>query len=160
MEMHFANKFLQAHQKSHVIAQWEVNPDSPADRSHSTASDMLWLFGNVRAKSVIKVFLYNCLPEMSYTTAFPNSSICLRKQWPHSLCFICSLWGASNLLYIKLLYSVASTFLSGLYQEVTILFSLTRWMETVLVHKCFMWYSNFVHKLNSQLWMETQLLRQ
>ncbi len=44
------------------------------------------------------------------------------------------------------------------YQEVTILFSLTHWMETVLVRKYFMRYSNFVHKLNSQLWLETRLL--
>ncbi len=49
-------------------------------------------------------------------------------------------------------------YLVPVYQEVTILFSLTRWMETVLVRKCFMRYSNFAHKLNSQLWMETQLL--
>ncbi len=39
-----------------------------------------------------------------------------------------------------------------------ILFSLTHWMETVLIRKCFMRYSNFAHKLNSQLWMETRLL--
>ncbi len=37
------------------------------------------------------------------------------------------------------------------YQKVMILFSLTRWMETVLVRKCFMRYSNFAHKLNSLL---------
>ncbi len=31
---------------------------------------------------------------------------------------------------------------------------LTHCMETVLDRKCFMRYSNFVHKLNLQLWME------
>ncbi len=46
------------------------------------------------------------------------------------------------------------------YQEVTVLLSLTRWMEMVLVHKCFMRYSNFAQKLNSQLWMETRLMKQ
>ncbi len=44
------------------------------------------------------------------------------------------------------------------YQDVTILFSLTRWMETVLVRKCFMRYSNFAHKLNLQLWKESRLI--
>ncbi len=40
------------------------------------------------------------------------------------------------------------------YQEVTILFSLTRWMETLRVRKYFMRYFNCAHKLNSQFWME------
>lgn len=35
---------------------------------------------------------------------------------------------------------------------------LMSWMETVLIWKCFRRYSNFAHKLNSQLWMETWLL--
>ncbi len=54
------------------------------------------------------------------------------------LCYVCSLWGAIHLYQIfKLLYSVASPiflviFSATVYQEVTILFSLTRWMETVL----------------------------
>ncbi len=42
----------------------------------------------------------------------------------------------------------------AVYQEVTILFTLTR-METVLVRKCFMRYSNFADKLNLQRCMET-----
>ncbi len=36
-------------------------------------------------------------------------------------------------------------------------FVLFDWLETVLIRKCFMRNSNFAHKLNSQLWMETQL---
>ncbi len=43
-------------------------------------------------------------------------------------------------------------------QKVMILFSLTRWMETVLVRKYLMQYSNIAHKLNSHLWMETRLV--
>ncbi len=39
-------------------------------------------------------------------------------------------------------------YLVAVYQEVVILFSLIRWMETVLVRECFVRYSNFVHKLN------------
>ncbi len=37
------------------------------------------------------------------------------------------------------------------YQEVTILFSLTR--------ECFMQHSNFVHKLDSQFLMETRIMK-
>ncbi len=57
-------------------------------------------------------------------------------------------------------YSVASPILlvifsATVYQEVTILFSLTRWMEMVALFACFMQYSSFAHKLNSNFWMET-----
>ncbi len=54
---------------------------------------LFWSFWNAWAKSVVKVFLYNCL------TAFPN----LRKQWLHLLCFVCSLWGASHLSFTKMI---------------------------------------------------------
>ncbi len=44
------------------------------DQSCCTASEMLlWSFLMAWAKSVVKVFLFNCLPEPSYTTVFPNS---------------------------------------------------------------------------------------
>ncbi len=39
-----------------------------------------------------------------------------------------------------------------------ILFSLTHWMETLLIRKCFLQYTSSVEKLNSQLWVETQLM--
>ncbi len=40
----------------------------------------------------------------------------------------------------------------------TILFSLTHWMETVHIRKCFMQYSNFSQQFNSQFRMKTQLM--
>ncbi len=40
----------------------------------------------------------------------------------------------------------------------TTLFSLTHWMETVHIRKCFMQYSNFSQQFNSQLRMKTRLM--
>ncbi len=92
---------------------------------------LLWSFWKAWAKSVVKVFLYNCLTRLCPQTA----GIHLRTQWQHLLCFVCSLWGASNFYHTwKLLYSVASP---SFYQEVMILFSLTCWMETMLYSQMF-----------------------
>ncbi len=99
---------------------------------------LLWSFWKTWAKSVVKVFLYNYLLH----------DCVLKHQHPPlkvitALCLVCSLWGASNLCHIwKLLYSVASPvflviFSATVYQEVMILFSLTRWMETVLYSQMF-----------------------
>ncbi len=97
-----------------------------------------------------------------YTTVFPNSRHPW-KQLPHSLCFVCSLWGTNRSLYMKsIIFSGFSHFplsyLVTVYREVTILFSLTHRVEKVLIRKCFMRHSNFAQKLNLQLWMETWLL--
>ncbi len=82
------NKFLQAHHTKCDFALWDGITSLAADWSRSTASEMLlWSFWNTWAKSVIKVFLYNCLIRL----VFPDSSILLRKQWQHLLSFICSL---------------------------------------------------------------------
>ncbi len=83
-------------------------------------------------KSVIKVFLYNCLTWLCPQTA----GIQLRTQWPHLLCYICSLY-PSNLYHVwKILYSVACPiFLVILVPQITRKWrfcSLTRWMETML----------------------------
>ncbi len=90
---------------------------------------LLWSSWKAWEKSVIKVFLYNCqIPKQQHPP--PNAVT--------ALCYVCSLWGTNNLYYIwKLLYSVAPPiflviFSVTVYQEVTVLFSLTRWMETVL----------------------------
>ncbi len=85
-------------------------------------------------------------------TVFQNSRH-PRKQWLHSLCFICSLWGTFNLLYMKIIIFICSShfslwYLVPVYQEVPILFSLTRRMEMVLIRKCFMQHTNFAHRLN------------
>ncbi len=96
---------------------------------------LLWSFWKAWVKSVVKVFLYNC-----YTTAFPNSRHTPPK-WPHLLCLVCSLWGASKLSYMKMI--IFSGFLNivrfsaMVHQDVTILFSLTCWMETVLYSHMF-----------------------
>ncbi len=96
----------------------------------------LWSFWKAWGKSV---FLYNCLTRLCSQTA----GIHLWTQWQYLLCYVCSLWGANNLYHIwKLLYSVASPiflviFSATVYQEVTILFSLTCWMETVLYSHMF-----------------------
>ncbi len=65
-------------------------------------------------QSLSKYFCIFCLPEPSYMTVFLNSRH-PRKQWPHSLCFVCSLWGASLFFHFSLWYLVS------VYQEVMIL---------------------------------------
>ncbi len=57
------------------------------------------------------------------------------------------------LLLFLVIYSAS---LSG--SDDFVLFDSLDGKETVLICKCFMRYSNFAHKLNSQLWMETRLL--
>ncbi len=73
-----------------------------------------WSFWN--AQAIIKVFLYNCLPELSYMTAFPNSSIHLRKQWLHLFCFVCLLWGRKSFI-------ISGVKISALTQEIFNFFS-------------------------------------
>ncbi len=141
METHLPNKFLPwVSKKSCDFALW-VRDNLTKQRTDLVHSiyKLLWSFWNAWGKSDIKVFLYNYLTRLRSQAA----GIHLRKQWLHLLCFVCSLWGASNLYHIwKLLYSVASPiflviFSATVYQEVTILFSLTRWMETVLYSHMF-----------------------
>ncbi len=105
---------------------------------------------SLSSKYVCIIVLHDCVPKQQHPP--PNAV-------QHLLYLVFSLRGASNLYNIwKLLYSVASPiflviFSATVYQEVTILFSPTRWMETVLyLH---MRYSSFAHKLNSNLWIET-----
>ncbi len=92
---------------------------------------MSWSFWNTWGRSVIKVFLYNCLTRLCSQTA----AILLRAQWQHLLCYACSLY-THNIYHIKYYIQVASSiflviFSARVYQEVTILFSLTRWMDSV-----------------------------
>ncbi len=54
---------------------------------------------SLHSLSVFKVFLYNCLPELSYTSAFPDS-----RHPP-------LLWGTSNLLYMKIIQWLLLLFL-------------------------------------------------
>ncbi len=92
----------------------------------------------------------------SIIVCVPKQQLCLRKQWQHLLCLVCSLWGASHLW--KLLHSVASPiflviFSATVYQEETILFSLT--LFWCFIGICLKRYSSFVHKFNSSLCMES-----
>ncbi len=118
--------------------RWNNLTNQWTDLVHSIYK-LLWSFWKAWGKSVIKVFLYNCLTWLCSQTA----GFHLRTHWQHLLCLICLLWGANNLYNIwKLLYSVASPiflviFSATVYQEVTILFSLNRWMETVLYSHMF-----------------------
>ncbi len=97
------------------------------------------------------IVLHDCDLKQQVSTSERSDSI---------YCYVCSFWGASNLYYTwNVLYSVASPiflviFSATVYQEVTILFS-SRWMKRCFIRLCFMWYSSFAHKLNSNLWMET-----
>ncbi len=62
-------------------------------------------------KSLVKVFLYNCLTRLRSQTAASAS-----ESNDSIYCLVFSLWGASNLCHIwKLLYSLASpSFLSNI----------------------------------------------
>ncbi len=104
----------------------------------------LWSFWKAWGKSVIKVFLYNYVTRLCSQTA-ASTSECSDSIY----CYVCSLWGANNLYLIwKLLYSVASPiflviFSTTVYQEVTILFSLTCWTESVLYSHMHEWMNEW-----------------
>ncbi len=61
-------------------------------------------FWSARAKSVVKVFLYNCLPVWSATTAFPTADIHLQKQDRIYCVFICSLEVQVNYYWLFEIY--------------------------------------------------------
>ncbi len=87
------------------------------------------------------IVLHDCVLKQLASTSESNNRIYCVSSARSEVQVICHIW--------KLLYSVASPvflviFSATVYQEVTILFSLTRWMET-----------SFEHKFNSNLWMET-----
>ncbi len=46
---------------------------------------LLWSFRNAWAKSVVKVFVYNCLQNSLTRLHSQTAGIHLRKQWPHLL---------------------------------------------------------------------------
>ncbi len=74
---------------------------------------LLWSFWKAWAKSVGKVFLYNCLIRLRFKQ-LPSTS----ESNGRIYCFVCSLWGASNLYHIwKLLYSVSFSSLLRLYPK-------------------------------------------
>ncbi len=66
MEMHLPNTFLNVHQKKSCdFVLWDGKTWLTSEPMSFTASEMwLWSFWNAWAKSVAKVFLYNCLPEL------------------------------------------------------------------------------------------------
>ncbi len=125
----FTNKFLMRIEKSCDFALWDgitwltarpISFTASISYGHSEKPE-----DSLSSKYFCIIVLLDCVPN------------CPRTQWQHLLCLVFSLWGSSNLYHIwKLLYSVASLiffviFSAPVYQEVTILFSLTRWMETV-----------------------------
>ncbi len=93
METHLTNKFLHAHQK--VMWLCAMRRDNltgqRTDLFHSIYK-LLWSFWNAWAKSVIKVFLYNCLKRLFSNSRHPPPSL------THLLCYICFLWGANNFI--------------------------------------------------------------
>ncbi len=113
---------------------------------------LLWSFWNTRAKSVIKVFLYNCLPGLLHdcvpkqqaSTSKSNDQIYCGPYRdtgysPYYVkCFECLEKRYINVKnhYYYCVYLVASPV--SVYQEVTVLLSLTHQMEM-----CFMRHSNF-----------------
>ncbi len=134
MKTHLPNEFLHAHRKGHVTALWDGITLLTSWLISFTAS--ISCYGHsekpedsLSSKYFCIIVLHDCVLKQQHSP--PNAVTAL-------LCYVCSLWGASNLYHIwKLLYSVASPvflviFSVTVYQEVTILFSLTRWMETVL----------------------------
>ncbi len=101
METYLPNKFLHAHQKSHVTLRYETaKPDYPEQISFQH----LKCYGHSKMLEQSLSSKYFCIiASLSYMTAFQTAGIHLRKQWLHLFCFIYSLWGASNLLYIKII---------------------------------------------------------
>ncbi len=119
-------------------------------------------------KSIIKVVRYNYIPELSCTTAFPNSRdlISRDKRTERFGCFFTyratpSFYCASNLLYTK-----KSTFVFNFVFRRHLAFGF-RYSESYdfdlfdlleenfsFIWKCLIHYS----RLSSQLWMETLLL--
>ncbi len=80
------------------------------------------------------IVLHDCVLKQLASTSKSNNRIYCVSSARSEVQVICHIW--------KLLYSVASPvflviFSATVYQEVTILFSLTRWMETVLYSQMF-----------------------
>ncbi len=129
------------------------------DRSCCTPSQMLlWSFWDDWAKSVVKVFLDNCLPELSYTTAFPNSRHPAPKALTAFIVFCLLVLMRNKCIIIIYIYSMASHNFLHL-----ILFSLTCWMEMVFICKFFMRYSNICnfgwkhsYSLRTHTWNEAE----
>ncbi len=108
-------------------------------RTDLVAQHLKWCYGHTEMPEQRLLSKYFCIiaSQNCYTTAFPNSRH-PRKQWSHSLCFVCLFWGTSHLLYMKIIiFSGFSHFslwyLVPVYQEVMFLFSLTCQMETVFI---------------------------
>ncbi len=123
---------------------------------------LLWSFWSARAKSVVKVFLYNCLPERSATTVFPNSWHSPPKQ---DICSsaLCSLKCKSfifiifdnyyNKWLLLLFFVIFSASLSGSDD-----FVISNSLDGNGAYSQLFYEINFAHKLNSQLRVETRLL--
>ncbi len=133
METHFPDKSLHAHQKSHVTLRQETEIDLTSSGLITfTASKCCYGHSqkpeeSLSSKYFCIIVLHNGVLKQQASTSECSDSI---------YCYVWSLWGANNLYHIwKLLYSVASPiflviFSATVYQEMTILFSLTHWMET------------------------------
>ncbi len=87
----------------------------------------------------LSLSVYNKLPESSRANP-------IRFLPSYELCYS-HIYKSFDIQWLLPLLFVI---LVAVYQEVTILFSRSRCMETVLICKCFMQHSNVAHKLNLQ----------
>ncbi len=69
METHLPNKFFHAIRKSNVTALWDEITWLAADDLVHSIYMLLWSFWKAWAKSVVKVFLYNCFTWLRSQTA-------------------------------------------------------------------------------------------
>ncbi len=138
---HLPNKFLHAHQKSHVTLRFETGY-----LVHSIYK--LCCYGrsakpeaSLSSKYFYIIVLHDCVPkQLASTSELSDSIYCVTSAEAHIF---------SGFFYILVIFRAA------VYQKVTILFSLTHWIETVLYSHMFYAIFQFcAYKLKSNLRME------
>ncbi len=107
-----------------------------------------------------QVFLYNCLPERSATTVFPNSWHSPPKARHLLICslkvqviYIYYIWQLLNKWLLLLFFVIFSSSLSGSDD-----FVISNSLDGNAAYSQMFYAINFAHNLNSQLRMETRLL--
>ncbi len=136
METHLQNKFLPCASKKacDFCAKRRDNmTNQRMDLVHSIYM-LLWSFWNAWGKSVIKVFLCNCLKRPCSHTAASTS-----ESNDSIYCYVSSSRSEAQVIFLYMKIIIFSgfsyilvMFSATVYQEVTILFSLTHCMETML----------------------------
>ncbi len=111
METHLPSKFLHAHKNLWLCAMGRQNL---TNQRTDFFPQHLKCYDNfeMHEQKSIKVLLYKCLPELLHDCILKKQASITKSNL---FCLVCSLWGASHLLYMKMIiFSGFSYFLSDL----------------------------------------------